>query len=76
MNLHEKVEGVFFGFVGFVRSIQLGILAQLVVHSPTIIKGMLGDVLIAYIYYMVSTIDFFNVYFVSQSTTILFIFGP
>jgi hypothetical protein len=25
---------------------------------------------------MVSTIDFFNVYFVSQSTTILFIFGP
>jgi hypothetical protein len=39
MNLREKVEGTSFGFVGFVRSIELGILAQLVVHSPTIIKG-------------------------------------
>jgi hypothetical protein len=65
MNLCEKVEGTSFGFVGFVRSIELGILAQLVVHSPTIIKGILGDVLTAYIYCMVSTIDFFNFYFVS-----------
>jgi hypothetical protein len=64
MNLRGEVEGISFGFVGFVRSIELGILAQLVVHSPTIIKGMLSDVLITYIYCMVSTIGFFNFYFV------------
>jgi hypothetical protein len=39
MNLLGEVEGTSYDLVGSTRSIKLGIIAQLVVHSPTIVKG-------------------------------------
>jgi len=61
MNLFGEVESTSYDLVGFLKSTKLGIIAQLVVHSPTIVKGINsnGGVTIC-IYCMVSTMDFFN----------------
>jgi len=62
MNLVRDVEGTSCNLDGFARSIELGILVKLVVHSPTIVKGTSNGGVVAYIYCMVSTMNFFNLF--------------
>jgi len=62
MNLVRDVEGTSCNLDGFTRSIELGILVKLVVHSPTIVKGTSNGGVVAYIYCMVSTMNFFNLF--------------
>jgi hypothetical protein len=61
MNLLGEVEGISYDLVGYARSIELGIIAQLVVHSPIVVKGINSNGrMTTRIYCMVSTMDFFN----------------
>jgi hypothetical protein len=62
MNLVRDVEGTSCNLDGFARSIELGILVKLVVHSPTIVKGTSNGGVVAYVYCMVSTMNFFNLF--------------
>jgi len=75
MNLFRNVEGTSCNLDGFARSIELGILVQLVIHFPTIVKGASNDGVVAYIYCMVSTMDFFNFLFASHFVMVLFFLG-
>ncbi len=61
MNLLRKVEFTSYDLVGSTRLIKLGIIAQLEVHSPIIVKGINSNGGVATcIYCMVSTMDFFK----------------
>jgi hypothetical protein len=62
-------------FVGSASFVELGILAQLIVHFVVEGVGKYDGRLNAYIYCMISTIDLFNFSLVSQSTTNLFFLG-
>jgi hypothetical protein len=53
------------GIVGPIGFTEPNILAQLIVHSPTIMVGMSSGGLTTYICCMVSTIDFFMFSYVS-----------
>ncbi len=67
MNLLGEVEGISYDLVGYARSIELGIIAQLVVHSPIVVKGINSNGrMTTRIYCMVSTMDFFNFSSTSQ----------
>ncbi len=59
------VENTSCGIVGPIGFTKLSILAQLIVHSPTIVVGMSSGGLATYICCMVSTIDFLNFFFTS-----------
>jgi hypothetical protein len=54
------VENTSCSIVGPIGFIELNILAQLIVHSPTIMVGMSSGGPATYICCMVSTIDFFS----------------
>jgi hypothetical protein len=73
MILLRKVEGISWSFVRFAGSVELGIPTQLKVHSPTKGVSKSNGELATYICCMVSTIDFFNFFSISQSTTSSFL---
>ncbi len=75
MNLLRNVKGTSYNLDGFARFDELGILVQLLVHSPTIVKGTSNGGVVACIYCMVSTMEFFNFLFVSHSIVVLFFLG-
>jgi hypothetical protein len=65
MSLLGEVEGSFYDLDDFGRSTTLGIPTQLVVLPLAIIEGTFNIGVVACIYYMVSTMDFFNLFFAS-----------
>jgi hypothetical protein len=73
--LLRKVEGISSSFVVFAIFVELNILAQLMVHSPTEGLGKSNGGLAACIYCMVSTIELFNLSLISQSIADLFFLG-
>jgi hypothetical protein len=75
MILLGEVEGSSWSLVGFASSVELDIVAQLVVHSPTKELCEFGGGLIIYICCMVSTIEIFNFSSTSQPIINLFFFG-
>jgi hypothetical protein len=75
MILLINIEGTSCNLDGFARSIELGIFVQLVNHSPTKVKGASNGGVVAYIYCMVSTMNFFNFLFASHFDMVLFFIG-
>jgi hypothetical protein len=75
MNLLGNVKGISCDLDGFARHVELGILVQLAVHSPTIVKGTSNGGVVACIYCMVSTMEFFNFLFASHFVVVLFFLG-
>jgi hypothetical protein len=75
MNLLRNVKCTSCNLDGFARFVELGILVQLVVHFPTIVKGTSNGGIVAYIYCMVFTMDFFNFLFASHSIVVLVFLG-
>jgi hypothetical protein len=75
MILLEEVEGISLSFVVFASFVEFNILAQLVVHSATEGLGKSNGGLVVCIYCMVSIVEFFNLYLISQSIEDLFFLG-
>jgi hypothetical protein len=75
MNFLGKVENISYDLVDFVGFVELGILTQLVILFLARVESMTVRGFATCICYMVSTIDFFNFFFASQSIVVLFFLG-
>lgn len=71
----KRYKGISLSFVVFASFVEFNILAQLVVHYATKGLGKSNGGLVVCIYCMVSTIEFFNLFLISQSIVDLFFLG-